>query len=489
MQNTLSRLQWFISLFFLLTGSAYGLVVDFSATPSSGTTPLFVTLSTRNHIVPSSGFVVSGYQWQLNGPTEASELAGVAEQVVQLNKTGTYTITLTVTEFSLQNSTTQLTNTASTTKTVTVSSPDNDNNSSPPKPSITNSSNQSSVKIGELLAFKVINTASFPQETIYTWNVNPSTNTQILQQNLSTTRIIFNQAGDYQITATTNNQTSPPVTITVTPSNQEETENEEIPPEETDIQNLSVDFSITPSSGSAPLFVTLSTRNQIQTSPGFVVSGYQWQLVGPTETSELSGVAEQVMQLNLPGSYTITLTVTEFALQDGTKQVINTGTATKTILVSFPDEAILKSNKENAEFKGGIFILDELLSKNSELNSDSFVDVMAEMTTDLDDPMLDPVNIYIVAEYKPEASENSLWFMKDIDNFKAWDLDFSLLLPAEKAVTFDENKKSYVSIFSGSLSSPGEYKIYIGYDLNELELDMERAIYTTEPISFTVVPE
>ena len=225
-----------------------------------------------------------------------------------------------------------------------------------------------------------------------------------------------------------------------------------------------------------------------------MVSGYQWQLSGPTGTSELAGVAEQIVQLDLPGKYTIILTVTEFALQ-GSTTVTNTGTATKTVIVSFPDEAVFSGNKEGGEFKGGIFIQNELLPNNSTVNQDTVVDVIAEIIAVPDflttGQPLGTVDMYIVATYQPLDSEIPLWFMKDedINNFKLWDLDFNHLLPANKTVTFDENKKTYVSIFSGPLISPGEYNIYIGYDSNDQDLDMERAIYTIELISFTVVPD
>lgn len=110
----------------------------------------------------------------------------------------------------------------------------------------------------------------------------------------------------------------------------------------------SVDFSISPSSGSAaPLFVTISTRNLVVPLPGFVISGYKWQVSGP-ETKNLAGVAEQVVQLNRTGTYAITLTVTEFGLEeDGPKdvngkqvietfQTTRTGCATKTVTVGNP---------------------------------------------------------------------------------------------------------------------------------------------------------
>jgi hypothetical protein len=115
------HIQWFISLFLymMFTQSVSALVVNFSVESSNNSIPLYVTLSTRNQIVPSPGFAVSGYQWQLSGP-ETRELAGVAEQVVQLNREGTYTITLIATEFAIQGGG-QVTNTGSATKTITVS--------------------------------------------------------------------------------------------------------------------------------------------------------------------------------------------------------------------------------------------------------------------------------------------------------------------------------------------------------------------------------
>jgi len=117
-QNRLFYIQWLLSLFLyvICTHSVYALVVNFSATPSSGLVPLFVTLSTRNQIVPSPGFVVSGYEWQLSGP-ETRALAGVAEQVVELKYDGTYTFTLIATEFAIQNGR-QVTNTGRVTKTI-----------------------------------------------------------------------------------------------------------------------------------------------------------------------------------------------------------------------------------------------------------------------------------------------------------------------------------------------------------------------------------
>lgn len=109
--------------------------VDFSVNPSSGSTPpLFVTISTRNLVVPESGFVISGYQWQVSGP-ETKNLAGIAEQVLQLSRTGTYAITLTITELGIEEDspkqvngksvieTFQTTRIGCATKTVTIGNP------------------------------------------------------------------------------------------------------------------------------------------------------------------------------------------------------------------------------------------------------------------------------------------------------------------------------------------------------------------------------
>jgi hypothetical protein len=103
------------------------------------------------------------------------------------------------------------------------------------------------------------------------------------------------------------------------------------------VSALTVDFSITPSnSGPAPLFVTLSVNNNSSLSPGFSISGYQWQVTGP-ETIQVPGRTGVVVELKRVGEYTIKLTMTEYALQKEEPKVVNGQTVIETFQVTRTD--------------------------------------------------------------------------------------------------------------------------------------------------------
>jgi PKD repeat protein len=98
------------------------------------------------------------------------------------------------------------------------------------------------------------------------------------------------------------------------------------------VSALTVDFSITPSSsGPAPLFVTLSVNNNASLSPGFSISGYQWEITGP-ETIQVPGRTGVTVELKKVGEYSITLTMTEYD-PNTSPRVTNMGTKTKTVTV------------------------------------------------------------------------------------------------------------------------------------------------------------
>jgi len=181
-----------------------------------------------------------------------------------------------------------------------------------------------------------------------------------------------------------------------------------------------------------------------------------------------------------PGTHNLCFKVTDALSFSGYKG--------ETITINgYGGDAFSSTGNKGGEFvKGGILIEDKFLPNNSQLSSETFVDIVAEITATPDGT----VDMYVVAEYKPIEVETSQWFMKDWEKANFRNLnngDFSLLQPAYKAVSF-ENGKNYTLIFSGKLSLfPGQYNLYVGYDTDS-PLDMGRAVYNITPISFSVVP-
>jgi len=230
---------------------------------------------------------------------------------------------------------------------------------------------------------------------------------------------------------------------------------------------------------------SLNPNGEIQSYEWFLGTGLDCEMrVADQDALEVAFYDNSVHKIRFtkPGTHNICLKVTDGLSFFGYKG--------ETITINgYGGDAFSSTGNKGGEFiKGGILIDDKFLPNNSQLSRETFVDIVAEIT-----PTPDfnggTVDMYVVVEYKSVGVETSQWFMKGWEkaNFKSWNGDFSLLQPASKVVSF-ENGKNYTLIFSGKLTLfPGQYNFYVGYDIDS-PLDMERAVYNINPISFSVVP-
>jgi hypothetical protein len=351
-KNILFHTQWLVSLLFyvIFNHSIYALVVDFSATPSSGAQPLFVTLSTRNQVVPSPGFVVSGYQWQLSGPTGTSELAGVAEQVVELKQAGGYVISLTITEFSLAGGTRQVTNTGSISKNITVSSSSNPlpipDTGTLPKPTISISPNTSKpVRANQSVSFSVNNSSSFPSGTTYTWDVNPTT--AQLSSRTSMATITFTQPTTYRITVTASQddqtQTSE-IGLVVSPAQEAVTP----PPDAPVLPTPTPTPSKVPTLNVSNLSVRVSEIVRLNVTNAISGVNYKWNVTptGGTQISAQNSFA--TLLFSRTGVYQVTVTVNN---QSSTPTTIVVSSQTQTPSENIPPSTIPPSTISGAEIE------------------------------------------------------------------------------------------------------------------------------------------
>jgi len=315
------------------------------------------------------------------------------------------------------------------------------------------------------------------------------------------------------------------------------------------VSALTVDFSTTPSSGQAPLFVTLSVRNMASPSPGFSISGsgYQWLVTGP-ETIPVSGRTDMVVELKKVGEYTIKLTMTEYALQKEEPKVVNGQTVVETFQITKTDcatkrvqvgnvpstpvtdkgcqatedrkkvgqEVVDSGDTGNTGDSGNP--IDELIGggqteptsiypllgeaggatfyggvdKGGILpNGSSFVSIAAvNVTVDLKvapEHVGQQGDILVVVEYFPVGSElGEFYFKTESTAFPFVRWDLvSAMTPIQSSVTLSDIHN--IQVFSGHFQNlPGKYNIYFGYSLQNGAIFVHN--FPGFPLTFNVTP-
>jgi len=182
------------------------------------------------------------------------------------------------------------------------------------------------------------------------------------------------------------------------------------------------------------------------------------------------------------GNYFLCLKVTDEDGREDTKGI------TVKIANSYADEApSFNGNQGGQPFKGGVLIKDQFLSKDSAVSNNTFVDIVAELTSVGFPNNGGSIDVYVVV-----ALGNQFYMMDaEIERFRVWNGQPGNLVPAYKEMPFS-NGKIHVPIFSGKMQGvipAGTYQVFVGYDWSELPLDLNRAVYTNDPITFTVVDD
>ncbi|EDN70392.1 surface layer protein [Beggiatoa sp. PS] len=186
------------------------------------------------------------------------------------------------------------------------------------------------------------------------------------------------------------------------------------------------------------------------------------------------------------GNYFLCLKVTD---EDGREDTKGITVKMANAYADADDAPSFNGNQGGQPIKGGVLIKDQFLPKGSavSVSNNTFVDIVAEMTSVGFPNNGGSIDVYVIV-----ALENQFYMMDaEIERFRVWNGQPGNLVPAYKEMPFS-NGKIHIPIFSGKMKDvipAGTYQVFVGYDWNELSLNLNRAIYTTEPISFTVVDD
>jgi WD40 repeat protein/chitodextrinase len=235
---------------------------SFTISPTTGTAPVTITLDASNSI--SQNEIVS-YQWATShGETMTGEQVELTFQ-----DSGTYTITLTVTDSNAQ--------TATLEKTIVINDP--------PQAAFTLSPNQG---LAPLTVNLEASTSFDPDGTIknYQWTSDDGHTTEGQQAEMT-----FQNSGDYLITLTVTDNDGSTATAQKTISVINE------PPQAA--------FTLSPSQGLAPLTVNLEASTSFD--PDGTIENYQWT----SDDGQTTEGQQAEMTFQNIGDYTITLTVTD----------------------------------------------------------------------------------------------------------------------------------------------------------------------------------
>ncbi|HEW98522.1 MAG: hypothetical protein DRR16_00835 [Candidatus Parabeggiatoa sp. nov. 3] len=222
-------------------------------------------------------------------------------------------------------------------------------------------------------------------------------------------------------------------------------------------------FTISQSSGTAPLPVTLNAAASRATTSGARIAAYQWQISPPISTTPSGSYSSATF--TQAGSYTITLTVRD--------NLGKTASSSKYITVSpaavvtpSPTSPLLVTS-QGASFYGGVLLDSSFLRNNSLIRSSDNVKIQASIKVAFAH-INKPADILVAVNY-PSGSEQ--WLLKNgnIDyNFEPWGgpsspqpwpLVQSLILT--EIVNIDD-------IFSGQFGDlVGKFDIYIIYHVVE----------------------
>jgi PKD repeat protein len=223
-------------------------------------------------------------------------------------------------------------------------------------------------------------------------------------------------------------------------------------------------FTISKSSGTAPLAVTLNAGSSRATTSGASITAYQWQINPPISTTPSSRYSS--VTFTQAGNYTITLTVVD---SEG-----KTASSSKYITVS-PATPVTPSptspklaTSQGASFYGGVLLDGSFLRNNSLIRSSDNVNLQASIM--VASAHIDKAADILVAVNYPSGSGQ--WFLKNGNagnNFEGWGGPTAPQpWPFVQSLLLTERVD--VDIFSGQFGDlVGKFDIYIAYRLAETQ--------------------
>jgi len=272
-------------------------------------------------------------------------------------------------------------------------------------------------------------------------------------------QITYTKAGTYTITLTVTDslgETDTTIqTITALPKDNGGTD----PGTPTPSTTLPVaNFTISPSSGIAPLTVTLNATSSRTTASGASITDYQWQITPPISTTPSSPYSS--VTFSQAGSYNITLTVRDNLGK--TASISRPITVSPAAVVTPSPTSPLLTISQGALFYGGVLVDGSFLPNNSLISSSQNVAIKSSIMV-ASTHINKPADILVAVNY-PSGSEQ--WFLKTGNtgnNFEPWggpDSPLSWALVQSLVLTEIVN----IDIFSGQFEElPGQFDIYIIY--------------------------
>jgi PKD repeat protein len=270
---------------------------SFTVSPRQGNAPFTVSLNASSSFDPDGS--ITSYQWSASD----GQTANGKNSQLTFNNPGTYKITLTVTDDKGA--------TTSIDKTITVTQQQNQD----PKASFTMSSQGNTVSLNASSSFDPDGSI-----TAYQWSSSnglaaSGQNAQLTFPNPGTYTIILTVTDDKGATNSTQKS------ITFNQQNQ--------PPQ--------ANFTMSPNQGDAPLTVILNASSSFD--PDGSITAYQWS----SSNGQAANSQNTQFIFNNPGTYTISLTVTDD--KGETAQI------TKTVNVTTADITPTTNNENVAELK------------------------------------------------------------------------------------------------------------------------------------------
>ena len=135
----------------------------------------------------------------------------------------------------------------------------------------------------------------------------------------------------------------------------------------------------------------------------------------------------------------------------------------------------------NACFVSSLNADEQVLQNGSEIGADQAINISYQVDVDAND-VGKAADWIIVANYMPSADALASWFVRDGDEWQAWDGELEHL---SAAMSSDElQAMQVVPVFDGMLSGlPGKYTIFTGYRVEDNGL-----VYNPAPLMFSVNP-